>query len=158
MAILIGGCGDQSRPADAALRDSLAGSGAAVVADTTTFTDRIVVYMEATPEQIEKARGSMSAEDFAVMADDLMFYRSSAHDWLKTQRLPVRIFSGRRSLEFIVQGTVRRLDVADVPFLDVIVLYDPGREPRVIAPIDIAEASEYFQDLNKATTVSSASL
>ena len=57
-----------------------------------------------------------------------------------------------------MQGTVRRLDVADVPFLDVIVLYDPGREPRVIAPIDIADVSEYFQDLNKATTVSSASL
>ena len=157
LTILIGSCGDQSRPADETVRDSLPTSDSAVVADTTTFTDRVVVYMEATPEQIEKARGSMSAEDFAVMADDLMFYRSSAHDWLQAQRLPVRIFSGRRPLEFIVQGTVRRLDFADVPFLDVIVLYDAGREPRVIAPVDIGEASEYFQDLNKATTVSSAS-
>ena len=157
LAIVIGGCGDQSRPSDDALRDSLPASDSAVVTDTTTFTERVVVFMEATPEQIEKARGTMSAEDFAVMADDLMFYRSSAYDWLKAQKLPVKTFSGRRSLDFFVQGTIRRLDVADVPFLDVIVLYDAGREPRVIAPVDIAEATEYFQDLNKATTVNSAS-
>jgi hypothetical protein len=156
MVVGISGCRDQARPSEAVQRDTLPASASFVGADTTTFTDRVVVFMEATSDQIEKARGTLSAEDFAVMADDLMFYRSSAYDWLKAQQIPVKTFSGRRSLDFFVRGTIRRLDVTDVPFLDVIVLYDAGREPRVIAPIDIAEAAEYFQDLNQAPTVSAA--
>jgi hypothetical protein len=81
------------------------------------------------------------------MADDLMFYRAGAYEYLQQRGLPIRTLNGRRLLQFMVQGTMRRLDVSDVPFLDVIVLYETGRQPKVIAPVDIGEAAEYFQDL-----------
>jgi hypothetical protein len=141
---------DRSAPDSAAVSDSLEGA-ADTTADSTSFAERIVVFMEATSEQIERARGQLSAEDFAIMADDLMFYRSAAHEYLQQRSLPIKTFDGRRSLRFMVNGTMRELDVTDVPFLDVIVLYETGRQPKVIAPVDIGETAEYFPNLRTSS-------
>ncbi len=157
-AVLLANCRDLQRTADTPGVDSLlvADSVALASADSAgrsgPFVERIVVFMEATPEQIERSRGDLSAEDFAVVADDLMFYRSAAYDYLRERNLPIKSLSGRRPLEFIVNGTMRRIDYADVPFLDVIVLYETGQEPRVIAPVDIGEVAEYFPHLRTRST------
>ncbi len=105
------------------------------------------MFLEASAEEIDRARANLTNEDFEVMADDLMFYRSSAYEYLQQRNLPIKSFTGRRPLEFVVQGAVRRYDLAEIPWLDVIVLYDPNREPRVIAPAELEAVLEYFADL-----------
>jgi hypothetical protein len=43
-----------------------------------------------------------------------------------------------------VKGAVRRYDLSEATTLDVIILYDPDREPRIIAPNDLESVSSYF--------------
>jgi hypothetical protein len=112
--------------------------------DTATFARRVVVFMEASPEEIDKARSGVSAADFAVIADDLMFYRAAAYEYLEKKRLHVVRLVGRRPLTFVVDGRTRQYNFLDFPTLDVIVLFDPVGEPRPIAPVDVHVADEYF--------------
>jgi hypothetical protein len=100
--------------------------------------------MEATTEDVERARAGVSEEDFGVIADDLMFYRSAAYEHFERKQLPVVRWTGRRPVTFRVDGRARPYDFSDWPTLDVIVLFDPGREPKAIAPVDLHLVDEYF--------------
>jgi hypothetical protein len=121
-----------------------AGTVDSVVSDSATFAQRVVVFMEAASEDIERARAGVSEEDFAVIADDLMFYRSAAYEYLEKKQLPVVRWTGRRVVTFMADGRARQYDFSDWPTLDVIVLFDPGREPQAIAPADLHLVDAYF--------------
>jgi hypothetical protein len=43
-----------------------------------------------------------------------------------------------------VGARYRHYDFSGEPTLDLLVLYDPGREPAAIAPADLHLAQEYF--------------
>jgi hypothetical protein len=104
---------------------------------------RIVIYIEATPVELEEVRAGVS-EDFSVIADDLMYYRSMAWEYL--EGLPydrVRI-AGRRPISFLVSGVPRMFDFAEIELLDVVIAYEPGQQPRVIAPNAVESVLEYF--------------
>jgi hypothetical protein len=110
---------------------------------------RIVIYVSATPEQILAARSQgMSEEDFGVVADDLMFYHATAIEYLEKRSYPLLQLEGRRPLRFRVGDAVRTLDFADVELFDFIVTYEPGREPRIIAPNEVENVAAYFGDGN----------
>jgi len=109
------------------------------------YREPVVVFMEASLEEIETAREGRSEEDFAIIADDLMWYRATAHEFLEARGLPVDTLEGRRRLAFVVGGETRGYDFADAPTLDVIVLYEPGKEPLAIASVDVERAVEYFR-------------
>jgi hypothetical protein len=108
------------------------------------ITEPVVIYVDASAEELEAARDSVSEEEFAVIADDLMFYRSSANEYLEERRLPVVRVTGRRPIEFRVQGRSARYDFRHVALFDFIVLYQTDREPRVIAPNEVELAAKYF--------------
>lgn len=109
------------------------------------FNTRVAVFMEATPEDIDEAAAAHGdAAEFEVIADDLMYYRAAAHDYLAERGIAVVHVSGRRSLRFIVDGGIREYDFADVTTLDVIVLFEPGREPMAFAPAGLHLVHEYF--------------
>jgi hypothetical protein len=110
------------------------------------FARRAVIFVEASAAEIDSARASSSESDFAVIADDLMFYRASAHERIDSLGSAALTVTGRRPLEFVVQGAPRAYDFAEVPTLDLIVVYHPGREPRAFAPLDVEQALEYFRD------------
>jgi hypothetical protein len=146
------GCGDRPRPADAPVASD---SAAAVVpadsalptgdvAQPAPFSQPTVVFMEASDEELAAARGKMTEDDFAIVADDLSFYRSSAWEYLQKRALPVVKLTGRRPLEFVVDGKVQRYDYSALEHLDVVVLYDGKHEPRAIAPIEIAQVDTFF--------------
>lgn len=112
--------------------------------DSLMFSERVVVFLEGTAEDIKAVRGEHDEEDFHVTADDAMYYRASAHEYLEQHRLPVKTIQGRRPLYFLVGGMVRRIDLSAASTLDVIVLYDKDREPCIVAPINVYVAEGYF--------------
>lgn len=108
------------------------------------YASRVAIYMEATSADLDSARARLPEDDFYVMADDLMFYRSSAYEYLERRGVRVVRLAGRRPLSFLVNGVSRTYGFADFEPLDAIVLFEPGREPRVIAPVDLHLVDEYF--------------
>jgi hypothetical protein len=108
------------------------------------FSRRVAVFMEADPRQIDSALGSTPEADRATVADDLMFYRSSAHEFLGRAGVEIVRVEGRPRVHFQVGGEMKELDFSSEPTLDVIVLYEPPKQPRAIAPVDVDAATEYF--------------
>ena len=112
----------------------------------TPFRERAVVFLEASPEDIEAVRAGTPPQDFLVIADDLMFYRASAYEFFESRGFPVTRVEGRRPLEFEVGGQARTYAFDSLPTLDLIVLYEPGREPLPLAPVDaLADTASVFQ-------------
>lgn len=109
------------------------------------ISQRTVLFMTATPAQMDSLRSKHGEEAFYVIADDMSWYRAVAADYLEKKKLPVRDIDGVRPFTFMVNGVPRRYDFKDVGLADVIVLYDPNREPRVTATVDVHQAvAEYF--------------
>jgi hypothetical protein len=109
-----------------------------------TISSRLVIFVEASDAEIEAMRGQYSEEEFGIVADDLMFYRSTAMEYLEQREYPLLRIEGRRPLRFQVAGMSRDLDLANSELLDLIVLYEPGSEPRVIAPNEVELTVDYF--------------
>jgi hypothetical protein len=122
---------------DTVARDTIARDTAAD-AGPRVFDERIAIFMQATPRAIERAAVDMPAEDYGAMADDLMFYRATATEILERLPVPLVRLDGRRTLHFRVGGEGRPYGFAAESALDLIVLYDPGRDPLALAPIDVA--------------------
>lgn len=101
--------------------------------------------MEATETDLAALRAEVLPEDFVVIADDLMYYRSTAHEVLAGLDVPVVRLHGRRPLEFRVDGGTRVYDFADIEWLDVLVLYLPGQEPRAVATVEAEVARAFFR-------------
>src|SRR6185369_15675925 len=74
----------------------------------------VVIYVEATPAEIGAARGNTSESDFQVIADDLMFYRASAIEYLEKHKITFTRATGHRPLVFLVKGAPRTYDFKDV--------------------------------------------
>jgi hypothetical protein len=108
------------------------------------YARRVVVFVTASAAELEALRGTVSEEDFAVIADDAMYYRATAYEFLEQHGFPVVSLEGRRPLAFRVGTATRRYDFADVAWLDFVVLYEPAREPRVLATNEVETALEYF--------------
>lgn len=146
----VAGCGERTGdtgrepPANAAAAPA-ATADAPAGADSTVFTERVVVLLQASAAALDSLREARSPEDYYVMADDMMFYRSGVYDLVEERGLPFRSFNGRLPLQFMVDGSLRQYDFSDVTWLDVVVLYEPGQEPRVMAPIEFPlVVDEYF--------------
>jgi hypothetical protein len=111
----------------------------------TAISQPTVIFVEATEAEIEAARKGVPEEDFAVIADDMMFYRSTAIEQLEAWRIPFSRLTGRRPMQFMVNGAPGRIDFKDVATLDFIIVYRPNEKPRTFAPIDIEEVRTYWQ-------------
>ncbi|MHB1169674.1 MAG: hypothetical protein ACYC28_10395 [Longimicrobiales bacterium] len=105
---------------------------------------RVAIFMEATPAALDSVRATYSEEDFAVVADDMMYYRATAYDYLEQHGVDVVRAEGRIPAQFEVRGEARAFDFSNEPYLDLIVLYEPGKQPLAIAPVDIDRAADYF--------------
>ena len=114
-----------------------------------TIDQRIVIYVEASSAELEAERDSVPPDDFAVIADDLMFYRSSAIEYMEKEKIPFLRITGRRPLEFQVNRTPRRLGFADVKLLDFIIVYVTDHEPRIIAPNEVETIREHLPDVTR---------
>ena len=116
----------------------------ATIPRDSVITQPVILYVEATDSAIDAQRSEVSADDFAVIADDLMFYRATAIEYLDSLPRPYTRVNGRRPLTFRVAGRPRTYDLRDVELLDFIVVYETDREPRVIAPNEAQVVAEYF--------------
>ncbi|MEX1181804.1 MAG: hypothetical protein WEF86_01115 [Gemmatimonadota bacterium] len=126
---------DRAAPEPVPVAETAAAVGAALLADT---IDRsIVVYVEASGAEIDAVRADYAEEDFAVVADDLMYYRATATEYLEAGGQPLVRVQGRRPLTFRVSGAAREYDFADVELLDFIIVYEPDAEPRIFAPNEV---------------------
>lgn len=118
-----------------------------VARDTTSqnvIATRSVIFVEASRAQLDSLRAKYNEEEYAVIADDAMWYRATAYEYLEKLKLPVTTVKGRRPFVFEVNGQPRTYDLRESDWLDVIIVYEPGREPRLIAPVDIQAVAEYF--------------
>lgn len=88
----------------------------------------------------------MSGEAFAVVDDDMMFYRAAAYEVLEGRGLPVVRLAGRQPLIFTVDGQDRRYDFESVTWLDMIVLYQPGKEPMPVAAVDFSADPSFLDE------------
>jgi hypothetical protein len=104
-----------------------------------------VVFMEASAAEIDEARAGTPAEDFEVIADDLMFYRATAREHLAALGSPPLHVSTRRPLDFVVAGERKHYDFTAERPLDLIVVYLPDREPRTFPTLEVDQAIDYFR-------------
>lgn len=104
-----------------------------------------VIFLEASPAEIDSARAGRTEEDFAVIADDLMYYRAIAHEQLAVADVPVVRVTGRRRLTFQVEGAARDYDFAHSPLLDLIIVYLPEREPVAFPTLEVDLAVKRFR-------------
>ena len=118
------------------------------------FARPVVVFMQASEEEIEAARAQadLTDEDFHAMTDDLAFYRSSAYEYLQERHLPVFHVSGRRPLRFVLADTTGTYDFFDQEPLDLLIVFDGRRPPRAFAPIDVEQVGEYLAAADSAVT------
>ena len=116
---------------------------------------RTAVFLLADSASLEALGSRHPADDFAVIADDMMWYRAEAWTWLEERGVPVITREGRPTLRFRVEGAAREFRFAGDSLLDVVVLYDADREPLAVAPIDVpTAAASYFADLPAAGAAS----
>ena len=118
--------------------------------DPASVIDRpIVLYIEATTAELEAARKDTPGDDFAVIADDLMFYRSSAIEYLERERIRFQRVEGRRPLQFLVNGSPTTETFSGIELFDFVVVYDGHNRPRVVPPNEI----ERVNDTQTASTI-----
>lgn len=114
-------------------------------AETPVYEQRVALLMLADSAAIARLRSDNTEDDFAVIADDLMWYRAEALDWLEQNGIPTVDVQGRPPVRFRVRGELHEFDYSSETLLDLIVLYDTDRPPRAIAPVDVSlEAGTYF--------------
>lgn len=114
--------------------------------DPDVFTERVAVFLLA--DNLDALADEYGEEDWAVVGDDMMWYRAEAWQWLEDHRVPVVSLAGRPPLRFRVDGAVRTYGFADRPTLDVVVLYEPDREPLAVPPIEVgATGAAYFAEV-----------
>lgn len=114
-------------------------------AETAVFDEPVAVFLLADSAAEDSLRAEYSEDDYAVVADDRMWYRAEAWNWLEQNGIRTVHFEGRPALSFVVHGVATAYDFGAEPTLDLVVLYRPGREPIALAPIEVAErATAYF--------------
>jgi len=119
---------------------------AAPASDEAAVSTATIIYMEATPAEIDERRTTyVDEQDYYVMTDDLMWYRAEARALLETQEFAEFVSREKGPLSFSINGQVRRYDFEDVLLLDFIVAYRPGAEPLILAPVDVHEIAEFFR-------------
>lgn len=139
------GTRDESNAAGvAADSESPAPAAAALPDSSRVHVERVAVFLEAPAEAIDRVRAERSQADFAVIADDLMYYRATAYAYLDSLGVPIVRIVGRPPLTFLVAGRPLQYDFSSEPTLDLVVIYEPGQMPKALAPIEIHEAAEYY--------------
>lgn len=125
--------------------------------DEAAVTTPTIIYMEATPAEIDERRTAYDDEqDYYVMTDDLMWYRAEARAFLETQEFAEFVSREKGPVSFGINGQVRRYDFEDVQLLDFIVAYRPGAEPLILAPIDAHQIADFFAPGDSVTPAISA--
>ena len=115
------------------------------VDDTPVFEERVAVYLLPDSAMHDSVRASYSEDDYAVIGDDMMWYRAEAADWLEQNGIRTVFLEGRPTIAFVVDGVTRAFDFSAEPTLDVVVLYQPGQAPLALAPVDVTmRAPGYF--------------
>jgi hypothetical protein len=116
------------------------------------ITTATIIYMEATPAEIDEHRAAyVDEQDYYVMTDDLMWYRAEARAFLETQEFAEFVSREKGPLSFGINGQVRRYEFEDVQLLDFIVAYRPGAEPLILAPVEVHEIADYFAAADSVT-------
>lgn len=143
LLLLLAACEQRPKPPEHAPTDSAPRLGPAEP-DAHVISERLVIFVEATPAQLDSVRARYSEEDYAVVGDDLMWYRATAAEYLEKLKLPFRYAKDREPVAFLVDGRPRRYDFRDAEALDLLILYDANREPRAIATADLDAIHEYY--------------
>jgi mono/diheme cytochrome c family protein len=108
------------------------------------FAERAAVYLQGSSEMIAEALRARSADEAAVVGDDLMFYRAVSRELLEQAGWPIVTMEGRPRLGFVVEGETVVPDLGAHSTLDLVILYEPGAEPRFVTPIEIVGEPESF--------------
>lgn len=146
LASLVATCGDTRVPEGAVAADTADTAQAAPAAarDSLLFDSRVAVFLEASSAALDSLRAELPEDDYYVVADDMLYYRSTAYEYLERLGLPVRRLQGRPPLRFVIDGAPQPHDLSTATTLDVIVLYEPGKQPQMIAPVEVEAVNEYF--------------
>ena len=96
----------------------------------------IVVFVSPDSTGIERLKTGHGEEDFYVIADDEMYYRSIAYDLLDSLDVAYT-FIERRPLRFVVDGKVVEYSWSDVEAAWFVVVYEADSEPRITYSVDL---------------------
>lgn len=112
--------------------------------DSLLFDSRVVVFLEASRSALDSLRAEVPEDDYYTIADDMLYYRSTAYEYLEQHDLPVRRLTGRPQLRFVIDGSPQPYDLSGATTLDVIVMFEPGRQPESVAPVEVETVTTYF--------------
>lgn len=95
------------------------------------------VVLLVSPDSAEIARVYADrGDDFYVVADDAMWYRSLAYELLDSLRVPYREVRKGDAL-FLIDGAQRRFSWRDTDLVWFAVVYDGAREPEIVADVEL---------------------
>ena len=142
--------GDARPAADGIAGPATHGRAGPIAADdVNAFDSTTAVLLLADSAHLEGIRAQYGEEEYAVVADDMMWYRAEAITWLEDRGIALTVIEGRPDVRFRVAGVMRPFDLQGNPTADVVVLYERDREPIALAPIDVStEAADYFTTLD----------
>ena len=96
----------------------------------------VVVFVSPDSTGIERLKTEHGEEDFYVIADDEMYYRSIAYDLLDSLGVAYT-FVERRPLRFVVDGEASEYTWSDVEANWFVVVYEADKEPRITYSVDL---------------------
>lgn len=97
----------------------------------------VIVFKTASPEELDNLRDEQP-DAFSVIVDDMLWYRATARQLLEGIGPAVLEIEGKEPLEFRSGADIHRFDWDSAPWLDVIILFSPGRAPFPLAPADLS--------------------
>jgi hypothetical protein len=109
------------------------------------FAERTAVYLAGSHDEIAKALSDRADDEADVVGDDLMFYRATSRELLEQGGWPLVTMEGRPRLGFVVDGETVVPELDAFTTIDLVILYEPGAEPRIVAPVEIVAQPDAFQ-------------
>jgi hypothetical protein len=108
------------------------------VGDEADFSAPIVLFVSPDSAEIDRLQRTRG-EDFYVAADDAMWYRAAAYEFLDSVGIP-HVEARRDSARFLVDGRPRVVAWDDVDRTWFAIVYDGRGAPAIAADVDIREA------------------
>jgi hypothetical protein len=115
--------------------------------DTLVVDKQAAVFVEPDSMRIEKEKKKAGEEDFYVVADDYMFYTSTAHEFLDSAKLTTLDASGKKFIKFISSNKTHQiLNINKLPELGSIYFFDPTKKAKQVDMTVIGEEyKSYFK-------------
>ncbi len=117
------------------------------------ISSRIVIFVSPTSDEIKKMKAeTKDLEGFYAAADDYMFYKAEATNFLKSKKTPYKL-TQEKKIKFIVRKKVIEMDYSKSERDWFVLIYNGKDKPTKTYAIDIDEHEALLKQLTEPTSI-----